>query len=161
MRHYAKTRRPCLILREFQRDIHCKKVQWSNEIWAQRSSADVGQDESSSPQFGITPAFSACRRPLNCRLWRVKSLLRHRSDRPKRRLTHRPDGLPRQPPDVALSQLAGTHTPARRHIRFRCSFLLLPSFNADNDAPPGALCTVSVTLLAAGIGLVGDGDVAL
>src|SRR5262244_1676026 len=34
-----------------------------------------------------------------------------------------------------------------------CSLLLLPSFNADNDAPPGALCTVSVTLLAAGIGL--------
>jgi hypothetical protein len=30
-----------------------KKVPWSNEIWAQRSSADVGQDESSSPQFGI------------------------------------------------------------------------------------------------------------
>jgi len=35
-----------------------------------------------------------------------------------------------------------------------CSFLLLPSFNADNDAPPGALCALSVTLLAAGIGLV-------
>jgi hypothetical protein len=35
-----------------------------------------------------------------------------------------------------------------------CSFLLLPSFNAENDAPPGALCTLSVTLLAAGIGLV-------
>jgi hypothetical protein len=41
------------------------------------------------------------------------------------------------------------------------SFLLLPSFNADNDAPHGALCTVSVTLLAAGVGLVCDGDVAL
>src|SRR5262249_10597042 len=26
---------------------------WSNETWAQRSSANVGQDESSSPQFGI------------------------------------------------------------------------------------------------------------
>jgi hypothetical protein len=32
-------------------------------------------------------SLSACRRPLHCRLWRVKSLLRHRSDRPKRRLT--------------------------------------------------------------------------
>src|SRR5262249_46377343 len=40
-------------------------------------------------------------------------------------------------------------------------FCLLPSFNADNDTPPGALCTVSVTLVAAGIGLVCDGDVAL
>ena len=32
-------------------------------------------------------SLSACRRPLHCRLWGVKSLLRHRSDRPKRRLT--------------------------------------------------------------------------
>jgi putative tryptophan/tyrosine transport system substrate-binding protein len=60
-----------------------------------------------------------------------------------------------------------TATRTRRHgviSDFRmdiCSFLLSPSFNADNDAPPGALCTVSVTLLAAGIGLVCDGDVAL
>jgi hypothetical protein len=36
------------------------------------------------------------------------------------------------------------------------SLLLLPSFNADNDAPPGALCTVGVTLLAAGIGTAID-----
>ncbi len=49
----SKLADPELILREFQRDIHCKKVQWSNEIWAQRSSADVGEDESSFPQFGI------------------------------------------------------------------------------------------------------------
>src|SRR5262245_33940322 len=41
---------------------------------------------------GIAARFSADpfplgRRPLHCRLWGVKSLLRHRSDRPKRRLT--------------------------------------------------------------------------
>src|SRR5262249_43466492 len=42
-------------LREFQRDIHCKNVRWSNETWAQRSSADLGEDESSFRQFGISP----------------------------------------------------------------------------------------------------------
>jgi hypothetical protein len=30
------------------------EVRWSNGIWAQRSSADVGEDASSFPQFGIT-----------------------------------------------------------------------------------------------------------
>src|SRR5262249_39243159 len=40
-------------------------------------------------EFAAPPcrSLSACRRPLHCSLWRVKSLLRHRSDRPKRRLT--------------------------------------------------------------------------
>ena len=44
------------------------------------------------------PILSACRRPLHCRLWGVKSLLRHRSDRPKTQIDHRPDGLRRRPP---------------------------------------------------------------
>jgi hypothetical protein len=64
-----------------------------------------------------------------------------------------------------LSRVSGGESAAGPRLFGRrvdiCSFLLLPSFNADNDAPPGALCTVSVTLLAAGIGLVCDGDVAL
>jgi hypothetical protein len=50
-------------------------------------------------------------------LWRVKSLLRHRSDRPKRRLTT--DQMAFVAGHRMLlyrSQLAGTHTPARRHI---------------------------------------------
>jgi hypothetical protein len=29
---YTKTRRPLLILREFQRDIHCKNVRWFNDM---------------------------------------------------------------------------------------------------------------------------------
>jgi hypothetical protein len=33
---------------------NAKNVRWSNEIWAQRSSADVGKDESRFPQFGIS-----------------------------------------------------------------------------------------------------------
>src|ERR1700758_2572505 len=47
-------------------DIHCKNVRWSNEIWAQRSSADVGEDESSFPQFGISrsdPQLRTCSSP--------------------------------------------------------------------------------------------------
>jgi hypothetical protein len=50
-------------------------------------------------------------------LWRVKSLLRHRSDRPKHRLT--PDQMALVAGRRMLlyrSQLAVTHTPARRHI---------------------------------------------
>jgi hypothetical protein len=33
---------------------NAKNVRWFNEIWAQRSSADVGKDESRFPQFGIS-----------------------------------------------------------------------------------------------------------
>src|SRR5262245_1596966 len=53
------------------------------------------------------------------------------------------------------AQCRGPHDrPQGHHTRPEATAMLLPSFNADNDAPPGALCTLSVTLLAAGIGLV-------
>src|SRR5262249_23998058 len=86
-------------------------------------------------------------------------------DEPETQIDHRPDGLRRRPP--CCFSIASWSLRTRRHGVISdfemdiCSLLLLPSFNADNDAPPGALCTVSVTLLAAGIGLVCDGDVAL
>src|SRR5262249_45552176 len=56
-------------------------------------------------------SLSACRRPLHCRLWRVKSLLRHRSDRPKRRLTT--GGRRRRP--------SGRSLPRRRHRSPGCA----------------------------------------
>src|SRR5215831_2168708 len=81
---------------------------------------------------------------------------------PEMQIDHRPDGLRRRPPccfSVASWSL-------RRHgvvSDFEWTFVhfcsCLPSMQIMT--PPGALCTVSVTLLAAGIGLVCDGDVAL
>src|SRR5215471_14503487 len=99
---------------------------------------------------GIAAIFcrclSACRRPLHCRLVESKKPTASPQRSPETQIDHRPDGLRRRPPccfSVASCRYAHAGTADI------CSLLLLPSFNADNDAPPGALCTVSVTLLAA------------
>ena len=110
-------------------------------------------------------SLSACRRPLHCRLVESEKPTASPQRSPETQIDHRPDGLRRRLP--CCFSVASWSLRTRRHGVISdfavaiCSFLLLPSFNADNDAPPGALCTVSVTLLAAGIGLVCDGDVAL
>src|SRR5215831_11507151 len=98
-------------------------------------------------------SLSACRRPLHCRLVESEKPTALPQRSPETQIDHRPDGLRRRPP--CCFSVASWSLRTRRHGRMDiCSLLLLPSFNADNDAPPGALCTVSVTLLAAGIGLV-------
>jgi hypothetical protein len=62
-------------------------------------------------------SLSACRRPLHCRLVESEKPIASPQRSPETQIDHRPGSL------VAgrlmllyRSQLAGTHTPARRHI---------------------------------------------
>jgi len=66
---YTKTRRPWLILREFQRDIHSKNLRSSNEIWAQPQAQTLAKMSQGFRSLVLDPASAGrcCRRGHSAR----------------------------------------------------------------------------------------------